>query len=52
MRIRYKPTDWHKHFCLFPIELNGAFVWLEYVERRLLWSAWDHAEYEYRELEK
>ncbi|KAF0137358.1 MAG: hypothetical protein FD152_533 [Xanthobacteraceae bacterium] len=42
MRITSKPSsaatdewEWHPHFAILPVSVNGQTVWLEWVERRV-----------------
>jgi hypothetical protein len=39
--------NWRRHFCLLPRYVNGRFLWLQYAERRLIFSYLDDY-YEWR----
>lgn len=49
-------SEWHEHFCLWPVEFGGKGYWLETVERRCTGSAVSVADvhyfWEYRERQK
>ena len=47
MRWRYQPaTEWHRWFAWYPVVIEGQWVWLETVERRLVESLTDYWTYQ------
>ena len=47
MRWKYQdPEEWHRTFVFFPKQVDGYWVWLEFVERRqvrfLLSCYWEY----------
>ena len=43
----HKLTNWHRYFTLFPKQVGGHIIWLEYVERK--GSFYKHPWLQYRD---
>lgn len=53
MRFKVRRRDlsvWHRWFAWHPVCTENAWVWLEYVERRVMYYTYDDFP-EYREIE-
>lgn len=43
MRWKRKPQkEWEPFFAIFPIEINGEYVWLEWLERKTTVEDYGH----------
>lgn len=44
-------TKWHRWFAWYPVNWNGGWAWLSFIERRWVFIMWDDGWWEYRPLE-